>query len=139
MPQHKARMEILSQLATLFLIVLGVIATGLALSEKHRDAAIWVGFAAAVCGCLWFCAWLQDYLWKLDAEEASVSAGDSATSRLAAELDSPIRRTVLVLSLKSKHAFSELTPFAGTVMVHYGGNPNYDGFACAFRNSDGVM
>jgi len=61
-------MEIVYQIALTMLSLLGVIAAGMAFSQKHRDAAVWIGFAAAVFGVLSFFAWLQAYLWKQDAE-----------------------------------------------------------------------
>jgi len=89
--KHKTSIEIVSQAATALLILLGIVATGLAFSQKHRDAAIWVGFAAGVCGCLWFCSWLQDYLWKQDAEEASHTS------------ERPILEPMLVIDLVSSN------------------------------------
>src|SRR5439155_22843433 len=67
---HKNRIEVTYHLSLALMAVLGIAATVIAVSQKHRDVALWLGFAAALCGVLSFFAWLQDYLWKQDTASA---------------------------------------------------------------------
>lgn len=78
---HKTKMEITYQLALALLTIFGLAGAGLALTGKHRDAALWFGFAAAIMGMLSFFAWLQDYLWKEDNETEKLKVA-TASSQL---------------------------------------------------------
>lgn len=67
---NRPAMEITYQLSLALVAVFGLLGAGMAMTTKHRDTAIWLGFAATVMAALSFFAWLQDYLWKQDAEAA---------------------------------------------------------------------
>jgi len=77
------KMEFWIQFSAVLVVVLGIVATVLAIIQGHRDAALWTSCAAVLFAVFGFFAWLQDRAWKKDIEAAALNApsSDSITQR----------------------------------------------------------
>jgi hypothetical protein len=106
-PFTRRNMETLSQAMFALTVVFAAVAAAVALRSTHRDFALWMGCAGAVCAVIAFFAWLQGSYWKDDSKR---SPTDKHRDRFITALNNPIRDIAASFHFKRPLSVRELVP-----------------------------